>query len=223
MYEIVRTTKQQKLFEFTWEYFCFKYGWLNDPYAKTGIRYNLLHRKIVIKGQPKVIGTVEFIPYFHNNPETTVEGPGKFEFFKLEEIKSNPGRVWEIDKLCIHKDHQKQGYLNVFMHVFHDHALKHQPKYYIALIEKKFFRALRISYGLAVEQKGEPIIGPGTSLIPVMFDIDKIMQDKGEVRNKLRLVELLNKHQRTRRHLFIYLNPFLKKILDKISFQLQIT
>ena len=50
---------------------------------------------------------------------------------------------------------------------------KYQPKYYIALIEKKFYRALRISYGLTVEQKGEPLIGPGTSLIPVIFDIEK--------------------------------------------------
>ena len=43
MYEIVRTAKQQKKFEVTWEYFCRLYGWRNDPYAKSGVRYNLLH------------------------------------------------------------------------------------------------------------------------------------------------------------------------------------
>lgn len=218
MFEIVETTKQQKTFQDTWEYFCTKYGWLNDPYSQNGVRYNLLHPNILIKGYPKTIGTVEFIPYYLNNPETTVEGPGKFDFFKLEEIKSNTGRIWEIDKLCIHKDHQKQGFLNVFMHVFLDHARNHQPKYYIALIEKKFYRALRISYGFAIEQKGDPIIGPGTSLIPVMFDMEKLMEDKEKVKEELDLVEKLNENQRTGKRFSTRLILFFRQGINKISF-----
>ncbi len=93
--------------------------------------------------------------------------------------------------------------------------LKYQPKYYIALIEKKFYRALRISYGLAVEQKGDPFIGPTNSLLPVMFDIEKMMQDKDEVRNKLKLVESINNAQRTTRKIS---SSIIKKSLDKISF-----
>lgn len=194
MYEIVRTKLQQKNFEVTWEYFCNLYGWKNDPYTTSGVRYNLLLPKKKIGRRKKTIGTVEFIPYYQNNPETTVDGPGKGEFFKLDEIKSNPGRIWEIDKLCIHKEYQKQGYLDFFMQVFHDHASMYQPKYYVALIEKKFYRALRISYGLTVEQKGEPLIGPGTSLIPMIFDIEKFMVTLNEFSK-----ESLNEPQRTKR------------------------
>lgn len=217
MYERVETSLQQKKFENTWEYFCDLYGWKNDPYAKSGIRYNLLHPKKNIGRRPKTIGTIEFIPYYPNNPETTVEGIGKFEFYDLEEIKNHPGRVWEIDKLCIHKDHHKQKFLYVFMHIFHDHAIKHKPKYYIALIEKKFFRALRISYGLAVEQKGDPIKGPGTSLIPVIFDIEKIMQNKDEVREQLKHVDKFKGLQQIKKPISTRLQFFIKKSLGKIN------
>ncbi|WP_156187614.1 hypothetical protein [Peribacillus loiseleuriae] len=179
MFKIVKSSRQQKEFEDTWEYFCDMYGWYNDPYAKSGIRYNLL----LPNKQKKVIGTIEFIPYDPTNPDSTVEG--RFPFSFDEEIAVNQNRIWEIDKLCLHKDYHRQGYFENFMHVFYDHAKRHSPKYYIALIEKRFFRMLRISFGLGVEQKGEALIGSSTALIPVVFDVEKIMQDDENVRRLL--------------------------------------
>lgn len=128
MYEIVKTSRRQKQFAMTWEYFCEKYGWYNDPYAKEGIRYNLL-----LPGRrKKVLGTNEFIPYNPQNPNSTVETHYPFSSFK--EIQVNQNKVWEIDKLCIHKKYHRQGYFENFMNVFYDHALTHKPKYYVALI-----------------------------------------------------------------------------------------
>ena len=214
MFEIVTSPKQQQKFEQTWEYFCKLYNWKNDPYAKDGVRYNLLISPRKISNR-KTIGTIEFIPYYPGNPESTVEGSGRYQFSELDEIKLNPGRIWEIDKLCIHQDYQNQGYLNVFMHIFYDHASKYRPKYYIALIEKKFYRALRISYGLSVEQIGDPFIGPNNSLLPVIFNIETMMQNHVEVRNKLKLIESTNNSRRTETNTF---NSLLKKILEKTCF-----
>lgn len=179
MYEIVKTSKQQKQFETTWEYFCEKYGWDNDPYAKDGIRYNLLLPRL----KKKVIGTVEFIPYNPHTQASTVEG--RFPFSSIEEIRLQQDRVWEIDKLCLHYEYHRQGYFEYFMHVFYDHAFCHQPKYYIALIEKKFFRMIRISFGVGVEQKGEAMVGPDSTLIPVVLDIEKIIHDEKKLKKLL--------------------------------------
>jgi hypothetical protein len=192
MYEIVKSTREQKQFEKTWEYFCDVYGWCNDPYAKNGIRYNLL-----LPGKRrKVIGTMEFIPYDPKNPNSTVER--HFSFSKFADIKLQQNRVWEIDKLCLQKDYQRRGYFSNFMHVFYDHAKNHQPKYYIALIEKKFFRMLRIFFGLGVEQKGEEFDGPSTALIPVIFDVEKIMQEEETVRRLLITPSMYNEQIRNK-------------------------
>ncbi|HHW37932.1 MAG TPA: hypothetical protein GXX18_11920 [Bacillales bacterium] len=176
MYEIVKSVRQQKQFKNTWEYFCDFYGWHNDPYAKNGIRYNLL----LPSKRKKVIGTIEFIPYNSMNPDSTVEG--KFQFSRFDFIMSHPNRVWEIDKLCLHGDFHRQGYFENFMHVFYDHSKRHQPKYYIGLMEKRLFRMLRISFGLGLKQAGEALVGPSTALIPFVFDIEVLLQDKETVR-----------------------------------------
>ncbi|OZU89297.1 hypothetical protein CIL03_06150 [Virgibacillus indicus] len=182
MYEIVQTKRQQKHFETTWEYFCNKYGWYNDPYAENGNRYNLLLHKKGFCKRKKVIGTIEFIPYDPKNPQSTVET--RFQFSKYDEIKLQQNRIWEIDKLCLHKDYQRKGYFHAFSHVLYDHITKNEPKYYLALIEKKFFRMLKMMLGSVVEQKGEALIGPTTALIPTVFNIEKVMEDKERV-NKL--------------------------------------
>lgn len=179
MYQIVKSSRQQKQFERTWEYFCEVYGWLNDPYAKNGVRYNLL-----LPDKPKtVIGTIEFIPYDPKNPDSTVEG--RFSFSEFNDIKLHQHQVWEIDKLCLHKDYQRKGYFDHFLHVFYEHARSYKPKFYIGLMEKRFFRMMRITFGLGVEQKGEALVGPSTALIPVVFDIEKIMQDEESIRKLL--------------------------------------
>lgn len=176
MYELVKSPRQQKYFEQTWEYFCDYYGWFNDPYSKNGVRYNLL----LPSSTKTVIGTVEFIPYDPKNSDSTVEG--KFQFSRFEDIKTHQDRIWEIDKLCLHKDYHRQGYFDNFMHVFYDHAIKHNPKYYIGLMEKRFYRMVRILFGLGVEQKGDALVGPSTALIPVVFDVEKIMGNEEKVR-----------------------------------------
>ncbi|KIL49342.1 hypothetical protein [Jeotgalibacillus soli] len=208
MYEIVRTSRQQKEFEETWEYFCNKYNWYNDPYAKNGIRYNLLLPGTETKRRKKIIGTIEFIPYNPTNPHSTVEGPNRFGFSTYEEIRLHQHRTWEIDKLCLHKEYHRRGFFHIFMHVFHNHAKTNSPKYYLALVEKKFFRMLKISFGLGVEQKGEELTGPGTTLVPVVFDIEKMMQDEETVRKLLEMSNHLQKKSSNK--------GFLKKIFSMV-------
>jgi len=179
MFEIVKTKKQQKQFEQIWEYFCRKYDWYNDPYTKGGVRYLMLHPQ----DSKKAIGTVEFVPYSPSNPESTVER--HFSFTSFPEIISNEGRVWEIDKLSIHNDYQSKGLFVQFFPIFYQHARDYQPKYYISLMEKKFYRMVRIVFGFAVMQRGEEMEGDTTALIPVIFDIEAIMNNSSRVNQLL--------------------------------------
>ncbi|PAV31563.1 hypothetical protein CIL05_02590 [Virgibacillus profundi] len=87
--------------------------------------------------------------------------------------------------MCIHKDYQRQGYFQIFSHILYDHINKNGSKYYVALIEKKFYRMLRFMLGSGVEQKGKALIGPTTALIPTILNINKIMEDEVKVKRLL--------------------------------------
>lgn len=109
MFKKVTSQKEQEAFAATWEYFCERNGWHKDPYAQTGERYQLL----LSKRDPTVIGTIEFIPYHEE-----VEVERYFRFSKIPSIFQQQDRVWEIDKLCLHKDYHRQGYFFHFLKSF---------------------------------------------------------------------------------------------------------
>ncbi|WP_026675598.1 GNAT family N-acetyltransferase [Alkalihalobacterium bogoriense] len=178
MFEVVRTNRQQKKFAKVWEYMCSKKGWINDPYAEQGIRYNLLTPSKIPLLPNKVVGTIEFIPFDPKNPHSTVEGPSRAKFSLYDDIRKYQSRTWEIDKLCIHKSFQRQGLFQEIMEIIYDHAKIYAPKYYVALIDKKLARMLKILYGLAIEQRGEVFESDDSVLVPIVFDIERIMNDK---------------------------------------------
>ncbi|TDL31831.1 hypothetical protein E2R51_11455 [Jeotgalibacillus sp. S-D1] len=174
IFEIVKKPRQQKQFEQTWEYFCRQFGWYNDPYSKNGVRYNLLLPANHNKMGKKVIGTIEFIPYDPANPDSTVEGESRYKFSGVQKIIENKDRVWEIDKLCLHKDFHRLGYFSHFITVVHDHAITHNPKFYVAIVENKLYRMLSMMLGSSIVKQGDPIPGPSTSLVPVIINIEDI-------------------------------------------------
>lgn len=180
-YEVVRTVKQQRQFEQTWEYFCKKYFWNNDPYAPNGIRYNLVLPGRYLFQRRTVIGTIEFIPYDPNNPNSTVEGRYGMSFYELEEVRNHQERVWEVDKVCLHQDYQRQGYFHIFPLILLEHARKFKAKLYLGLMEEKFHRMLRIGYGLDVIRMGNAIEGPNTSLVPVLFDVESLLHNEDKL------------------------------------------
>lgn len=210
MFEIVSTRKQQKEFELTWEYYCEKYGWMNDPYAKNGVRYIITTPNSFLKKR-KVIGTIEFIPYHPNNPDSTVQKGADFSQYK--EIYHHQNDVWEIDKLCLHEDYQRKGYFHLFFHIFLEHVKKYNPMYYIALMENRFYRMMRISYGFRIEQKEEPLVGPnGMSLVPIAVDVGEIRKDEGKMEELLRLQlpDLYKTSQKKQGYCYTFIKKFVK-------------
>ncbi|MGX1193688.1 GNAT family N-acyltransferase [Metabacillus sp. SLBN-84] len=173
--EKVNNETQQQEFENTWEFLCSKMGWFNDPYSDQGVRYLIVLEE---NNNREIIGTIEFIPYHPNNPYSTVEGKTEKSFSVIPEFNNNYKRIWEIDKLCIKQEYQRKGYFHLLLYVFYYHARQYSPRYYIALIEKKFFRMLKISFGLHIVKVGEELIGPDTSLVPVTFNIERLMNNK---------------------------------------------
>lgn len=185
MFELAKSARQQREFKLLWEDICHKSGWANDPYAENGDRYNLLLPKNSFLKRKKVIGTIEFIPYLQTNQYSAAEE--RFKFSELPEIKSHMDRVWEIDKLCLHARYQRRGYFRSFSHIFFDHINKYSPKYYLGLIEKKFYRMLRFTFGSNVKQKGKALTGPNTALIPAVIDIECIQRDEKAIRSFMNL------------------------------------
>lgn len=178
MFEVVRTNRQQKNFAKVWEYTCSKKGWINDPYAEQGIRYNLLTPSKIPLLPNKVVGTIEFIPYDPKNPHSTVEGPSRAKFSLYDDIRKYQTRTWEIDKLCIHETFQRKGFFEGLIDIIYDHAKTYSPKYYVALIDKKLARMLKILYGFGNEQRGEAFESDESVLIPVVFDIERMMSNE---------------------------------------------
>lgn len=181
MYCMVQSTRQQKQFETTWEYFCRKYNWYNDPYAEDGIRYVLLELRGRLFKIQKVIGTIEFIPYHPDNPFSTVEG--RFPFSKLHIVNQHIHRIWEIDKLCIHHDYQRKGYFEQMIRIVEEHAKQHHVAMYLSLMEKKLYRTLKMSYGSMVQRHGEEIVGSHSILIPTWIDFRKPPHDNRNMCN----------------------------------------
>lgn len=183
MFQKVENKKDFKTFKKTWGKVCRKQKWHNDPYSPDGIKYNLKqsHSSIFpFKNRETIFGTIEFIPYSPGNSYSSVEGPNRYSFSTLPAIQENQGRVWEIDKLCLASEYQRKGYFESFFRVFDDHINTYQPKFYIALMEKKFYRMMRIMFGLAIEGKKE-FSGHNNSLIAVIFDVEKLMDDRKKV------------------------------------------
>lgn len=125
----------------------------------------------------KVIGTIEFIPYDPANPDSTVEGESRYKFSKIEKVMEYKDRVWEIDKLCLHQDYHRIGHFSHFITVVHDHAITHQPKFYVAIVEYKLYRMLSMMLGSSIAKQGNPLPGPSTSLVPVIINIEDILHN----------------------------------------------
>lgn len=161
-------------------------GWYNDPYGENSVRYNLLLPRRVPFLYPKVIGTIEFTPFDPAHSYSSVEGPNRSSLSSYADIAAFQARTWEIDKLCIRRSYQRSGYFQGFFHIFYDHAMRYSPKFYVALIEKKLYRMLRM-LGLAVEQRGQAFAGPNTSLVPVVFGVESIMNQPERVQTYLQM------------------------------------
>ncbi|WLR49123.1 hypothetical protein LC065_08170 [Halobacillus litoralis] len=173
MYQLVKTKKQQKNFERTWEYFCHKYCWYNDPYAENGVRYNLVNKR-------ETIGTIEFIPYIPYSRTSTVEWKTG-DFSKFHSIAKQKGKIWEVDKLCIKEQYQRKGYFNQFSEVIQHHICEHKPDYYLAYIEQRFYRMLKINFGLQIETLGKPLVEQSTRLIPISINVHQLIQGHDRV------------------------------------------
>ncbi|MGP4074882.1 hypothetical protein [Halobacillus sp. K22] len=168
MFQLVTTKKHQKNFERTWEYFCHKNRWYNDPYASNGVRYNLMNKN-------ETIGTIEFIPFLPNSPTSTIEGKS-CDFSRFYDIAKQGGKVWEVDKLCIKEKYQRRGYFDQFIQVLYEHMSEYKPIYYLAFIEEKFYRMLKINFGLQMEVLGEPLMEHSTKLVPISIKVEDLIQ-----------------------------------------------
>lgn len=216
MYEVVKNTTQKKEFLKTWDFFCSKYDWENEPDGGKGIQYNLL---LPAAESKKVIGTVELIPISLSKLKRNLGESNGYMLSQFDEIKVNNNRIWEIDKVCILEEFQRQGHFKVILQILYDHALKYKPKYYVGHIEKKFYRMLRIFLGIRIERKGEEFISPNSTLIPIIIDVEKIMNDKKKLVQLLNhtIVEVDSKNRKS--SLGNVANKFFRKFILKDAFR----
>lgn len=181
MYELVKTKRQERNFNQTWDYFCQTYGWHNDRRTARGLNYNLVVPRDRFLKRRRIIGTIEFAPYKTPSVNQEVDRLGRFNFMKFTEVRNHLDHVWEIDKVSILEEYQRKGYLKYFFPLIVDHAVKHQVIYYISLIELHFYRLLKYKYGTLIEKKGNAFITSSTTLIPTLIHIGAFITSQASV------------------------------------------
>lgn len=79
-------------------------------------------------------------------------------------------KMMEIDKLSILQQKRNSGILEEILYVSAKHTSLHQCSHVVALIEPKFFRAIRTFYKLPAVQFGPKFLYKGDMVVPMIID-----------------------------------------------------
>ncbi len=131
-------------------------------------------RYIIIDSKDQKVGTIEFKPYLlePNNNINTV-----YPFHQIESIKNNPESVIEIDKVAILKQFRGKN-LERLLSVFVHYSEQHEISCCVALLERVFYKTLRMIYKFPLESVGEQIYYKGDYVIPAVIYPEDLYQHK---------------------------------------------
>jgi hypothetical protein len=101
-------------------------------------------------------------------------------FYSLETnsfLCENKEFIFEIDKLAIRKDARGLQILSCILSFLAHFSQKHEVRYFVALIEPKLFKSIKLFYKLPTEQIGDAFFFEGDTVIPVSIDVSKAMSN----------------------------------------------
>jgi len=135
----------------------------------------VLGRYVAISSSGEYVGTAEIKPY--EPGISTIDSVAPFA--QHPKIAADPSRVAEIDKIAVMREYRGSPLSDLLSAVVYC-AEKHQIKYLVSLMEPLLFRALRVTFHLKLEKIGEKAFYKGDYVIPVLFDMELIYNNKSK-------------------------------------------
>lgn len=132
-----------------------------------------LERFMAVSEEGEYVGTTEIKPYSIYESKINQEAP----FADHSKLILAEGAVAEIDKVAVLKEHRGHFIADLLSAIAH-FGEKNQLRYYVALLEPVFLRALRITFQIPFEKIGNKIFYKGDYVIPVIIDVREVYENK---------------------------------------------
>ncbi|WP_099354741.1 GNAT family N-acetyltransferase [Fredinandcohnia onubensis] len=155
MYEIVDSENKLKEFNRIW-----MECWKEKGYEIEPVR----GEKFLFKNDKVYVGTMELTP-IHND-------------FPFKEHPSVKGKVFEIDKLAILPEHRRSKILANILSTIYQFGIENEVTCFVALIEPKLFKALKVFYKLPVYQLGEKFWYKGDEVVPFAILPEDVLNEE---------------------------------------------
>lgn len=149
---------------------------LSDVYSKNGYDFDVvqswekssLYLILSSSRDPlEVVGTVEVKPYFPNI--SVIER--SFPFSNNQILQGDGLNIAEIGRVTIIESHQSSGAFDNLLSTLAQHTQSYGIDFYVALMDRRLYRALLMSYGIPVTALGEKRFYKGHVVIPVLIDV----------------------------------------------------
>lgn len=134
-----------------------------------------LQRFVVVTEEGEYVGTSEIKPYSLAASVINEVAP----FSSHPKVIEAEGAVAEIDKIALLKTYRRSGrFISDILSSAVYFAEKRKLKYFVSLLEPVFLRALQITFKVPLERIGDKIFYKGDSVIPVLFHMERIYENK---------------------------------------------
>ncbi|MHA0857134.1 GNAT family N-acetyltransferase [Paenibacillus sp. CMAA1364] len=133
----------------------------------------VLERFVVVTNDGDYVGTCEIKPYSIHNNMLNEAAP----FATHPKLIQAEGSVAEVDKMAMLESYRGNLIADLLSAAV-QYGDQNRLRYYVALLEPVFLRALRITFNIPFEKLGQKVFYKGDHVIPVLIDIEKIYSNK---------------------------------------------
>ena len=166
IYSKVKNDAQLRVFNSIWTRSWEEKGFELE-YSQQADRYLINNRRA-----KRYVATLELKPF--DGPDAEINTA--FPFWNYPYIRDNLHHVCEVDKISILKEYRGRGTLNGIFFTMLLHALRHNTKYYVALIDPYLYEAVVQGFKLPAEQLGEKIFYKGEYAIPMVLSVEYFLE-----------------------------------------------
>ncbi|OAB45468.1 hypothetical protein [Paenibacillus glacialis] len=133
----------------------------------------VLERFVIVTEEGDYIGTSEIKPYSIHNSVINQTAP----FADHPKLIHAEGAVAEIDKIAVLNQYRGHNIADLLSgSILYGEEKK--IRYYVAMMEPVFLRALRITFQVPFEKVGGKVFYKGDYVVPVIIDLEEMYNNK---------------------------------------------
>jgi len=133
----------------------------------------VLERIVILTKDGDYVGTTEIKPYSIHESMINEAAP----FAKHPKLIQAEGAVAEIDKMAMLRQYRGDFIADLLSAVVY-YGEESRLRYYVALLEPVFLRALRITFQIPFEKVGGKVYYKGDHVVPVIIDLEEVYNNK---------------------------------------------